>query len=97
MHSPLRIAVLECDEPVGETKKQYYGFGNLFRKLFEAGVSRLAEDSSYCRPELDISAYDVMGKQEYPDIESIDAVLLTGSRTHVEILSSASSREDNID
>lgn len=81
MRSPLRIAVLECDEPAGETKKKYGCFGNVFKELLEAGASRIAERGSRKRPELDISGYDVVKAQVYPDVESVDAVLLSGSST----------------
>lgn len=80
MRSPLRIAILECDELVGEIKKEYGSIGNLYKKCLEAGASKLEESGLYERPNIDISSYDVVNKQEYPDVEKIDALFLTGSR-----------------
>ncbi|KAF3480032.1 class I glutamine amidotransferase-like protein [Arthroderma uncinatum] len=79
MLPPLRIAILECDELTGETKKDYGSISNVYKKFLEAGASKLEASGLYDRPSLDISSYDVVNKQEYPDTESIDAVFLTGS------------------
>ncbi|KAF2272255.1 class I glutamine amidotransferase-like protein [Westerdykella ornata] len=80
MGPPLRIALLECDELVGEMKREYGSIGNLYRKFLEAGASKLEESGLYARPNLEITSYDVVNKQEYPDLENIDAIFLTGSR-----------------
>ena len=83
MRSHLRIAVLECDDPVGKTKEKYGRFGNLFQELLEAGASRLEVDGCAGHLELTVSKYDVVKRQEYPEIGSVDAVLLTGSSKHI--------------
>jgi hypothetical protein len=75
MLPPLRIAVLECDEPIGRTKEKYGGYGNLFKELLETGAGKLPE-----KPELDITKFDVVNTEHYPDLENVDAILLTGSR-----------------
>lgn len=75
MRPPLRIAVLECDEPIGRTKEKYGGYGNLFKELLETGAGELSE-----KPELDITKFDVVNTEHYPVLEDVDAVLLTGSR-----------------
>ncbi|EME46923.1 hypothetical protein DOTSEDRAFT_87332 [Dothistroma septosporum NZE10] len=80
MRAPLRIAILECDEPRGETKKRYKTFGNLFRELLAQGSLRLRNDEAREPPELRITSYDVLNDMTYPTADSIDAVLLTGSR-----------------
>ncbi|KAL7940031.1 class I glutamine amidotransferase-like protein [Trichoderma barbatum] len=80
MCSPLRIAILACDELVGEMKKEYGSIGNVYKQFLEAGALHLEESGLYERPNMDISYYDVVNKQEYPDVENIDAVFLTGSR-----------------
>ncbi|RDW58851.1 class I glutamine amidotransferase-like protein [Coleophoma cylindrospora] len=80
MRSPLRIAVLSCDEAVGEIKKEYGSCGNFYKRFLEAGVLKLEESGLYERLDLEVSSYDVVDKQEYPDLENIDAVFLSGSR-----------------
>lgn len=77
--SPLRIAVLECDEPVGKTAEKYGGYGNLFKELLENGANLLAKEDSISKPEIHISKWDVVNTETYPNLEDIDAVLLTGS------------------
>ena len=75
----LRIAILECDEPVGKTKEKYGGYGNLFKELLENGAIHLANTTSGKLVELEITKFDVVNKDIYPSLEDLDAVLLTGS------------------
>jgi hypothetical protein len=79
MRPPLRIALLECNELVGEVKRQHGSSSNVYKWFLEAGASKLAESGVYERPKLAISFYNVVKKQDYPDIGSIDAVFITGS------------------
>ncbi|RMY50595.1 hypothetical protein D0865_06812 [Hortaea werneckii] len=80
MKGPLRIAVLECDEPVGKTKEKYGGYGNLFKELLNAGADKVAEKDGVQRPELDVSKFDVVNHEVYPNLEDVDGILLTGSK-----------------
>ncbi|MCJ1292285.1 hypothetical protein MMC34_003835 [Xylographa carneopallida] len=73
---PLRIAILECDTPLPNTRSQYGGYGGVFTALLTAG----AHSISLNRSELHISTWDVVDKQEYPSLDDVDAVLMTGSK-----------------
>lgn len=94
--SPLRIAILEADTPIGKTRAKYGSYGGVFTSLlYEA-----ADYTKIPRDRLDISAWDVVDIKEgkeweeevmggewnmkrrkgYPMMEDIDAVLITGSR-----------------
>lgn len=75
MRPPLRIAVLECDQPIGRTYAKYGGYGNLFKELLETAAEKIEE-----KPELDVTKFDVVNTEHYPKLEDVDAVLLTGSR-----------------
>lgn len=77
MGNPLRIAVLECDEAAPELKAKYGGYGGLFETRLNAGAKLLSHIS---QEDLVVSKWDVVKAREYPKIEDIDAVLLTGSR-----------------
>jgi hypothetical protein len=81
MRSRLRVAVLECDEPVGRTKEKYERFHRLFQDLLESGISTIVDDGIQGRPDLQISGWDVVAKQEYPEVANIDAILISGSST----------------
>ena len=83
MSSPLRVAILECDELIGETKRKYGSFSNLFYLLFAAGVVRLQQNSSREGHEIVESSYDVRLERNYPLLGDIDAVVLTGSSKDV--------------
>lgn len=65
---------------MGETKEEYCSIGNFYKKFLEAGASKLEESDLYERPNIQFSFYDVVNKQEYPDIGKIDAIFLTDSR-----------------
>ncbi|KAL4769207.1 class I glutamine amidotransferase-like protein [Aspergillus nidulans var. acristatus] len=69
MRSTLRIAILKCDELAGNPKK-----------FLEAGAQKLEESGLHKRPNIEYFFYDVVIKQEYPNIREIDAVFVTGSR-----------------
>lgn len=81
-HPPLRIAVLECDTPIGRTKEKYGGYGNLFKELLSNGA-KLLQEKGEGEVELDITKYDVVNQEVYPELENVDAVLLTGSSMSV--------------
>ncbi|MCJ1433378.1 hypothetical protein MMC27_002738 [Xylographa pallens] len=73
---PLRIAILECDTPLTNTRTKYGGYGGVFTALLNAGAQSINLDTS----ELHISTWDVVDKQEYPALADVDAVLITGSK-----------------
>lgn len=80
MRAPLRIAILECDTPLRKTHSQYNGYREVFQELLESGVKALNQlDQLIPENRLDISGWDIYHSQEYPKLEDIDAVLLTGS------------------
>ncbi|EMC91942.1 hypothetical protein BAUCODRAFT_79151 [Baudoinia panamericana UAMH 10762] len=76
----LRIAVLECDEPVGKTKEKYGGYGNLFAELLNNGADLMVKKDGVKRPHLDISKYNVVNEEIFPSFDAVDAVLMTGSK-----------------
>lgn len=79
MREPLRIAVLECDEPIGKTKEKYGGYGGVFTALLNSGADEIARKDGRPRPQMEISKWDVVSDAKYPDLDEVDAVLLTGS------------------
>ncbi|KAJ5690398.1 hypothetical protein N7462_004790 [Penicillium macrosclerotiorum] len=81
MRPPLRIAVLECDTPLPNTNGRYNGYGGVFSALLTASAQMLNQpDRLDPSAGLQISKWDIVNGTEYPKLEDIDAVLLTGSR-----------------
>lgn len=80
MHTPLRIAVLECDTPANNTNTKYGGYRGVFESLLKASARALGQPERL-NPDtdLEISGWDVVNGDEYPKLEDINAVLLTGS------------------
>ena len=81
MQLPLRIAVLECDTPLPNTKAKFGGYGGVFELLLKSGARSLG------RPDPDTGLKFTNHQVEidpnnYPDLNEIDAILITGSREY---------------
>ncbi|KAL2140175.1 hypothetical protein VTI28DRAFT_4191 [Corynascus sepedonium] len=74
---PLRLAILEADTPVPAANERYKGYFGVFRHLFARAVAPASLDSV-----LTLSGHDVVHKPDsaYPDLDDIDAILVTGSK-----------------
>jgi hypothetical protein len=82
MKPPIRIAMLECDTPLPNTKARYDGYGSVFEALLRAGAQDLGRPDP--RSGLQISRYQVeLHPEHYPDLKDIDAILITGSSTNL--------------
>lgn len=79
MRPPLRIAVLECDTPVDKVKAKFGTYGDIFKLLLETSGSTV--DGLSAKSDLVISKWDIVNESCYPNLEDVDAVLLTGSST----------------
>lgn len=78
MKPPIRLAILECDTPLEKTKAKFHGYGGVFEALLGAGAMALGREPSNL---LQISKWHVETEPDrYPDLQDIDAVLITGSR-----------------
>jgi hypothetical protein len=77
---PLRIAILECDTPLNNTRAKYGGYGGVFEALLCSGADALKYPGLSSTEGLEITKWDVVTKQEYPSISDIDAILITGSK-----------------
>jgi Glutamine amidotransferase class-I len=77
---PLRIAILECDTPLTGTRTKYGGYGGVFAALLSAGADALRSPDLSSKHGLDLTSWDVVEAQNYPSLEEIDAILITGSR-----------------
>lgn len=142
----LRIAILECDTPLEQTRAKYGGYGGVFTALLEAAAASLtvssprplsseaseeeenstgvvgsrgsAREVKTAReeeeeekpgqqqlqegggrgegrgerkvPRLEITKWDVVHEQRYPNLDDVDGVLLTGSRMSINFFLSIS-------
>ena len=76
MAPPFRIAILECDTPLTQTKEKYGGYGGVFTALLHSAADALHMP----RDDLAISIWDVVDNiEEYPALGDVDAILMTGS------------------
>ncbi|GAD98192.1 hypothetical protein PVAR5_6883 [Paecilomyces variotii No. 5] len=82
MRRPLRIAILENDTPLERTKEKYGGYGGVFESLLKASAKELGQPEKL-DPEtgLEITKWDIVHRDDlYPNLDDIDAILMTGSR-----------------
>jgi hypothetical protein len=77
---PLRIAILECDTPLTGTRAKYGGYGGVFKALLTVGADALNDPNLSSEHGLSLTNWDVVEAQEYPPLDEVDAVLITGSR-----------------
>ncbi|EHA26239.1 hypothetical protein ASPNIDRAFT_172301 [Aspergillus niger ATCC 1015] len=78
---PLRIAILECDTPVEKVNNKYGGYRGVFSLLLRESAAALGQPDKL-DPEtgLEFSGWDVVTAQEYPNLEDVDAIVLSGSK-----------------
>jgi GMP synthase-like glutamine amidotransferase len=79
MKLPLRIAILECDRPLDKTTAQYGRYGRVFRQLLERAADALGHPGLDAKQGLEISYWAVEAEDKFPDLEDIDAIMMTGS------------------
>ncbi|KAF1810510.1 class I glutamine amidotransferase-like protein [Eremomyces bilateralis CBS 781.70] len=77
MQPPIRIAILECDTPLEKTKAKYGGYGGVFKTLMVGGAKLRGLDPER---DLEMTSWPVEKELQYPELEDIDAIMLTGSR-----------------
>lgn len=77
---PLRIAILECDTPLDNTRAKYGSYGGVFTALLRAGADALSYPGLSAESGLELTTFDVVTAQKYPSLSDIDAILITGSR-----------------
>lgn len=77
--APLRIAVLECDQPLDRTRVDLGGHTGVWRALLAAAAAAL-EPRSSPPPPLQLQRWDVVAVQAYPSLAAVDGILVSGSR-----------------
>ncbi|KAF7552735.1 hypothetical protein G7Z17_g4130 [Cylindrodendrum hubeiense] len=74
MTGSFRLAVLECEAPPGPVLEKYGTYGDVVRNLLTSALETAAF------PNLEILKWNIISAESFPDLNSIDGVLLTGSQ-----------------
>jgi hypothetical protein len=74
--APLRIAILEAGYPPERAAAKYGNYGSIFASFLEASVAKIATPEF---PGLEVTKWDVQKLEQYPSLDDIDAVLISGS------------------
>lgn len=77
---PLRIAVLECDTPMDAIASRYGTYSRIFSTLLNTAADKLKYTGLSSKQGLEISGWDIVNGDKYPELENIDAILITGSK-----------------
>ncbi|KAI1434490.1 putative class I glutamine amidotransferase [Xylaria sp. CBS 124048] len=78
--TPIRLAILEADTPIAGIAATYQSYGGVFKHLFKRACASLPRPVPL-ESELSLSAHDVVNDlTSYPDPDTIDAILITGSK-----------------
>ncbi|KAH7235693.1 class I glutamine amidotransferase-like protein [Fusarium tricinctum] len=80
MTRTFRLAVLECDTPFPSVLESRGSYGEVFRHLLSEGLKDESLGSKTKDLNLELSKWDVVTAQEYPNPDDIDGILLTGSK-----------------
>jgi len=75
--TPIRLAILEADTPLPQTRAKYSSYGGVFESLFAQAAAPAPLDSV-----LSISYHHIVGPSAgpYPSLDDVDAILITGSK-----------------
>lgn len=73
---PYRIAILECDTPPPDVTAKFGRYDNIFKSVLETAAREMGMNPE---KELETRGYDVVEKMEYPELEEVDGVLISGS------------------
>lgn len=80
INMPIRLAILETDTPVPGIKAKYQSYGGVFTHMFKRACAALPHPVPL-ESQLTLSFHDVVNDlTAYPDPETIDAILITGSK-----------------
>jgi GMP synthase-like glutamine amidotransferase len=79
-HQPYRLAILECDDPLDETRRNLGGHTGCYKQLFAETVASFGDSFRSFVDDLEITSWDVIYTQKYPSLQSVDAIIVSGSR-----------------
>jgi hypothetical protein len=77
---PYRLAILECDDPLDETRRKLGGHTACFKQIFTETVVSFNQPLRSFVDNLELTSWDVVYAQKYPELDSVDAILVSGSR-----------------
>ncbi|XXH03850.1 hypothetical protein Hte_010256 [Hypoxylon texense] len=82
-NTPIRLAILECDYAPPGIEAKHHSYCGVLTYMLERACASL-DPPQPLESLLAISAYDVIAHPDrYPDLESIDAIMISGSRYSV--------------
>lgn len=62
------------------TAQKYGSYAGCFKKLLEASAKALKDEFPGIESGIKLTTYDVCEEEKFPNLDDIDAILITGSR-----------------
>ncbi|OQE11074.1 hypothetical protein PENVUL_c003G01697 [Penicillium vulpinum] len=76
----IHIAILVCDTPIQPVLKKYGDYFAIFQDILRQGFKDLERSEKLKDITVEFSEYHMMGNNRFPDLQDVDAILLTGSK-----------------
>ena len=73
------VAVLECDTPAPPILAKYGTYGDVFERFLRRGLESVVGAGEVDDVELHVIKSNMVEMGELPDIDKVDAILMTGS------------------
>lgn len=73
--SPTRIAILECDPLTASIRAKYGSYGGVVTSFLQDGAQRLQLEPT----QLKLSSWNVQDYTDYPNLDDVDTIVITGS------------------
>ncbi|KAF4125826.1 Glutamine amidotransferase class-I, partial [Geosmithia morbida] len=78
--SPFRFAVLECDTPLPAVLEKEGDYGTIFEAFIRRGLESYIANGGEKKVDLEVIKSNMVDMGELPELDKIDALILTGSR-----------------
>ena len=75
----IHAAVLVCDTPIQPVLDKYGDYYAMFQALLRQGFKDLEISGGPKDIIVEFSEHQVVGNSRFPDLENVDAILMTGS------------------
>ncbi|OQE95486.1 hypothetical protein PENNAL_c0002G07517 [Penicillium nalgiovense] len=76
----IHVAILVCDTPIQPVLRKYGDYYAMFQTLLRQGFKDLEISEESKDIMIEFSEHQMVGNSRFPDLENVDAILLTGSK-----------------
>lgn len=93
MATKLRLALLICDTPIPNVLEHEGNYNEVYHSYLRRSLDVYQKDSVQ-KIDFQLDGFDVRFKEEYPNLDEYDGIVITGSGQFSARFAEASRRED---